>query len=155
MMPEHTKRSRQIERLRDLRNRQAQEIERLCRENERLREQLTEQAQRIADLEPKLALREQNSTITSKPPLSAGLAAINVCAGDGTRVVAAHVGSPAIRGTLVRWCPRSGWTTSLIMSASPRRARRLRRSGAGRRRPRERPSRGRGQCPSRWSRRLS
>ena len=50
------------------------EVERLRRENERLREQLAEQAKRIADLERKLALREQNSTITSKPPSSDGLA---------------------------------------------------------------------------------
>ena len=50
------------------------EIERLRRENERLREQLAEQAKRIADLERQLALREQNSTTTSKPPASDGLA---------------------------------------------------------------------------------
>src|SRR5438093_5631607 len=74
MKPEHTKRSRRIERLRDVRDRLAQENERLQRENDRLREQLSEQAKRIADLERKLALREQNSTITSKPPSSDGLA---------------------------------------------------------------------------------
>jgi transposase len=71
---EHTKRSRRIERLRDAREQQVQEIERLRRENERLREELAEQAKRIADLERKLALREQNSTTTSKPPSSDGLA---------------------------------------------------------------------------------
>lgn len=53
---------------------QAREIDRLQRENERLREQLAEQAKRIADLERQLALREQNSTTTSKPPSSDGLA---------------------------------------------------------------------------------
>lgn len=74
MKPEHTKRSRRIERLRDAREQQAQEIERLRRENERLREQLAEQAKTIVDLERKLALREQNSTTTSKPPASDGLA---------------------------------------------------------------------------------
>jgi len=74
MKPEHTKRSRRIERLRDAHDQQAQEIERLRRENERLREQLAEQAKKITDLERKLALREQNSTITSKPPSSDGLA---------------------------------------------------------------------------------
>lgn len=52
----------------------AQEIERLKRENERLREQVAEQAKRIADLEHELALRQQNSTTTSKPPSSDGLA---------------------------------------------------------------------------------
>jgi transposase len=59
---------------RDTRDREAQEIERLREENERLRQQLEEQAKRIADLERQLALRQQNSTITSKPPSSDGLA---------------------------------------------------------------------------------
>jgi transposase len=55
--------------------------ERLKRENERLRRelaererQIAEQTKRIADLERQLALRNQNSTITSKPPASDGLA---------------------------------------------------------------------------------
>jgi len=56
------------------RDRQAHEIERLRQENERLREQLAEQAKRIVDLERQLALRQQNSTTTSKPPSSDGLA---------------------------------------------------------------------------------
>jgi transposase len=55
-------------------SREGQEIERLKQENERLREQLAEQAKRIADLERELALRQQNSTTTSKPPSSDGLA---------------------------------------------------------------------------------
>src|SRR5712691_5973412 len=57
------------------------EIERLRRENERLREENAEQAKqiaeaekRIADLERQLALRQQNSTTSSKPPSSDGLA---------------------------------------------------------------------------------
>src|SRR2546427_3426702 len=57
------------------------EVERLRRENERLREKVDEQAKRIADaekqiadLERQLALRQQNSTTTSKPPSSDGLA---------------------------------------------------------------------------------
>ena len=57
------------------------EIERLRRENERLRRENAEQAkeiakkkQQIADLEHQLALRDQNSTTTSKPPASDGLA---------------------------------------------------------------------------------
>src|SRR5206468_11813942 len=53
---------------------QTQEIERLREENERLRKQLDEQAKRIADLERQLALKQQNSTTTSKPPSSDGLA---------------------------------------------------------------------------------
>ena len=56
------------------RDREAQEIERLREENERLRKLLDEQAKRIADLERQLALKQQNSTVTSKPPSSDGLA---------------------------------------------------------------------------------
>src|SRR5260370_8762208 len=62
------------ERSRDVRDRQAHEIERLKQENERLRKQLEEQQKKIADLERQLALRQQNSTTTSKPPSSDGLA---------------------------------------------------------------------------------
>jgi transposase len=57
------------------------EIERLRRENERLRQENVEQAKQIAeaekhiaDLERQLALRQQNSTTSSKPPSSDGLA---------------------------------------------------------------------------------
>ena len=74
MKPERKKRSPRDETSREAQGRQAHEIERLTRENARLREQLTEQAKRIADLERQLALREQNSTTTSKPPSSDGLA---------------------------------------------------------------------------------
>jgi len=63
--------SRQLER----------ENERLCREVERLQQELTERDKKladaekqIADLERKLALRQQNSTTTSKPPSSDGRA---------------------------------------------------------------------------------
>jgi transposase len=61
--------------------RETREVEPLRRENERLREiiaeqakQLAEQAKQIADLKRQLALRQQNSTLTSKPPSSDGLA---------------------------------------------------------------------------------
>jgi len=74
MKPERKPRSPRAQRLREVRDRQAREIERLKHENERLREQLEEQAKRIADLERQLALRQQNSTTTSKPPSSDGLA---------------------------------------------------------------------------------
>jgi transposase len=57
------------------------ENERLSREVERLQKELTERdkklvdaGKQIADLERKLALRQQNSTTTSKPPSSDGLA---------------------------------------------------------------------------------
>ncbi len=60
---------------------QARELERLRQENERFRQQVDQQAKQIAeaakqiqDLERQLALRNQNSTITSKPPASDGLA---------------------------------------------------------------------------------
>jgi transposase len=59
----------------------AQELERLQRENEHLRRELEEGAKQIADqareiddLKRQLALKQQNSTITSKPPSSDGLA---------------------------------------------------------------------------------
>jgi transposase len=74
MARERKKRSRPNEPTRDTRDREAQELERLREENERLRKQLEEQAKRIAHLERQLALKQQNSTITSKPPSSDGLA---------------------------------------------------------------------------------
>ena len=49
-------------------------IERLQRENERLRKQLAKAKQQITELERQLALRQQNSTTSSKPPSSDGLA---------------------------------------------------------------------------------
>ena len=59
----------------------AEAQERLKQENDRLRRelaererQLAEAQKRIADLERQLALRQQNSTTTSKPPSSDGLA---------------------------------------------------------------------------------
>jgi transposase len=63
------------------RQRDAETDQRLKRENERLRReladrerQLAEAKKQIADLERQLALRNQNSTMTSKPPASDGLA---------------------------------------------------------------------------------
>ena len=60
---------------------QQRENDRLRRDNERLQrkldqleKQLAEQQQKIADLERQLALRKQNSTNSSKPPSSDGLA---------------------------------------------------------------------------------
>jgi transposase len=50
------------------------ENERLSRENEKLRQELIERDKKIAELERKLALRLQNSTTSSKPPSSDGLA---------------------------------------------------------------------------------
>ena len=58
----------------DPESRTSPEIERLKDELERLRKKVTEQAKQIADLERQLALRQQNSTTSSKPPSSDGLA---------------------------------------------------------------------------------
>ncbi len=74
MARERTKRARGDKPTRDPRDREAQEIEELREENKRLRQLLEEAAKRIADLERQLALKQQNSTITSKPPSSDGLA---------------------------------------------------------------------------------
>ena len=51
-----------------------QEVERLRRELAERERQIAEQLKRIADLERQLALRQQNSTTSSKPPSSDGLA---------------------------------------------------------------------------------
>lgn len=51
-----------------------QEVERLRRELAERERQIAEQIKRIADLERQLALRQQNSTTSSKPPSSDGLA---------------------------------------------------------------------------------
>ena len=58
----------------DRESRHGQEIDRLKQELERLREKIAEQAKQIADLERQLALRQQNSTTSSEPPSSDGLA---------------------------------------------------------------------------------
>jgi transposase len=50
------------------------ENERLSREVERLRQELIERDKKIVELERKLALRRQNSTTSSKPPSSDGMA---------------------------------------------------------------------------------
>jgi transposase len=58
----------------DDKERLKQEVERLRRELAEREREVAEQAKRIADLERQLALRHQNSTTTSKPPSSDGLA---------------------------------------------------------------------------------
>ncbi len=50
------------------------QIERLREENEQLRDQVANQQERIADLERQLADRRKNSTNSSKPPSSDGMA---------------------------------------------------------------------------------
>jgi len=68
------KQSRREEPTPNPRKRETSDVERLREENERLRQLLQEYAKRIADLERQLALTQQNSTLTSKPPSSDGLA---------------------------------------------------------------------------------
>src|SRR6266851_3009232 len=52
----------------------ARENERLRSENEKLRRELIDKNKQIAELERKLELRQQNSTTSSKPPSSDGMA---------------------------------------------------------------------------------
>jgi transposase len=58
----------------DTAERLKQEVDRLRRELAERERQIAEQTKRIAELERQLALRQQNSTTTSKPPSSDGLA---------------------------------------------------------------------------------
>jgi transposase len=92
--------------------RRADERERLARENERLRrelaereralneaeQQITDARKRIADLERQLALRAQNSTTTSKPPSSDGLAGRQRTRGRRTKSRRLPGGQPGHRG---------------------------------------------------------
>src|SRR6266568_2598245 len=98
MKTERKKRLRREGRLRDASDHQAQEIERLKQENDRLREQLAEQMKRIADLERQLALRQQNSTTSSKPPSSDGLAGRQRERGRRTRSRRSPGGQPGYAG---------------------------------------------------------
>jgi transposase len=90
----------------------ANDRERLERENERLRRELAERERklneaqkqiadakkRIADLERQLALREQNSTTTSKPPSSDGLAGRQRVRGRRIKSKRSPGGQPGHRG---------------------------------------------------------
>jgi len=53
---------------------QTRDVEQLKREIERLREEVAKRDRQIAELERQLALRDHNSTTSSKPPSSDGLA---------------------------------------------------------------------------------
>jgi hypothetical protein len=114
------------------RRRRAKAGEWLKRENERLRralaaherrmadqaKQIAEKARQIAGLERQLALRNQNSTITSKPPASDGLAGRHIwCRSADT-----------LRPPLVRN------VTSRISTASRRHTRRCKRRRGSERR---------------------
>src|SRR3979411_147902 len=107
MTRERKKRLPTGERSRDLPDRQAHEIERLKQENERLRKQLEEQQKKIADLERQLALRQQNSTTTSKPPSSDGLAGQQRERGRRTKSRRKPGGQPGHRGHRAHCFPPS------------------------------------------------
>ena len=89
----------------------AEEVERLRRENDRLRRENAEQAKpiadaekQIADLERQLALRLQNSTTSSNPPSSDGLAGRQRERGrrkKSRRKPGGQVGHPGHRRSLV------------------------------------------------------
>ena len=86
-------------------SRQVEEIERLRQENEQLRQENAEQAKQIAektmqiaDLERQLALRQQNSTTTSKPPSSDGLAGQQRVRGRRTKSRRKRGGQPGHPG---------------------------------------------------------
>jgi len=81
-------------------------VERLRRENEQLRQRLTEQAEQIADaerqiadLERQLRLFKQNSTNSSKPPSSDGLAGEQRQRGRQKKSRRKVGGQPGHRGT--------------------------------------------------------
>jgi len=76
----------------------AEELERLRRENEQLRRQLAEQAKQIAELKRQLAMRQQNSTTTSKPPSSDGLAGQQRVRGRRRKSRRSPGGQPGHRG---------------------------------------------------------
>src|SRR5450759_4552385 len=60
-------------------------VEQLEAEVERLRRELNDAKKQIADLERQLALRQQNSTTSSKPPSSDGLAGRQRALGHRTK----------------------------------------------------------------------
>ena len=114
MKPERKKRSRDEEHSRDARDRQAHEIERLKQENERLRKELAEREKKIADLERQLALRQQNSTTTSKPPSSDGLAGEQRVRGRRVKSQRTAGGQPGHPGRHRAPAPSNAWIRSSI-----------------------------------------
>src|SRR5947209_5075542 len=103
--------------------------ERLKRENERLRRELAEREwqlaeatkeiadakKQIADLERQLALRNQNSTISSKPPASDGLAGRQRVRGRRRKSRRKPGDNRAIPGTRDPW--RGLWTRCHLLRA--------------------------------------
>src|SRR5260370_25346029 len=92
-------------RRRSAEERQKGELERLRRQLAERDRQIAEQAKQIAeaekqiaDLERQLALRQQNSTTTSKPPSSDGLAGRQRVRGRGEKSRRKPGGQPGHRG---------------------------------------------------------
>src|ERR1700674_4275641 len=83
---------------RDAEERLKQEVDRLRRELAERERQVAEQAKRIAELERQLALRQQNSTTTSKPPSSDGLAGRQRKRGRRTKSCRKRGGQPGHPG---------------------------------------------------------
>lgn len=109
-----TKRSRRDEPTGDTPDPQEQDIERLREENDRLRKLLEEYAKRIAVLKRQLALQQQNSTVTSKPPSSDGLAGQQRERGRRTKSRRKAGGQPGHPGRHRELVASSGWTPSWI-----------------------------------------
>jgi hypothetical protein len=84
-----------------------QEVERLKREIEQLREEVAKRDRQIAGLERQLALRHQNSTTSSKPPSSDGLAGRPATGAAGRRAIASRAANPVIPATVGRWSQSS------------------------------------------------
>jgi transposase len=104
-----------------------QEVERLRRELAERERQVAEQAKRIAELERQLALRQQNSTTTSKPPSSDGLAGRQRERGRRTKSRRKPGGQPGHPGhsRLLVPAERANETVNLIPAACRHCQRRL------------------------------
>src|SRR5262249_10894020 len=95
---------------------------RLRHENECLRRELEERAKQVADqrreiedLKRQLALRQQNSTITSKPPSSDGLAGRQRVRGRRVKSRRRPGGQPGHPGHARAWVRAGGWLVVLII----------------------------------------
>ena len=91
----------------DHESRQAYEIERLKQENEKLRNTVGEQAKQMADLQRQLALRQQNSTTSSKPPRPTASRVASASGAAARKVAASRAANSAIPDTAGPWCQPS------------------------------------------------
>jgi transposase len=105
--------------------RQTAEVDRLKREIERLREEVATRDRQIADLERQLALRDQNSTTSSKPPSSDGLAGRPRTRGRRTKSRRKAGGQPGHPGHCRPVVPRE--RVNAVVEVFPARCRRCQR----------------------------